>query len=224
MEPNYVSDILAYEPTLEDANGDDATLEFLKQLKTSHELFFTLKNSDDWTLSKDAQEVQLYTKPSGDPIDFIKRTMEVNASKEKVIPYFVDSEKFKEVDENCSGYEVIDEINDNSAFVKIEYKDSFLISGREYATIRQIFHLGDGSFFINHCSIENESIFPSNDKVRGYCKIVGTHIEPISDSKCKVSGYVLVDPKGSIPSTLVNMLIVLQHDIFVNIKTKAESE
>mmetsp|Transcript_34133 Transcript_34133/g.39382 ORF Transcript_34133/g.39382 Transcript_34133/m.39382 type:complete len:97 (+) Transcript_34133:43-333(+) len=95
MDSNSASDILPAEPTLENANGDESILSFLQKAREAAELFFTLKDADDWKLETDKKGVAMYSKPSGGSIDYTKRTMEVAVSKDELVQFIVDPENIK---------------------------------------------------------------------------------------------------------------------------------
>lgn len=105
----------------------------------------------------------------------------------------------------------------------MEVKGNLVVSNRDMALVRQRLELGDGSLFVVQTSIESASKIPETKCVRGEVTLMGSHIEPTSESSCKITNVSLVDPKGSIPSSFINKMKSRQHDVFVAIKTKLEA-
>lgn len=216
------SDLLPPAPTLEDAGGDETTLGHLQKLHEAIEKYFTLFAADDWKLETDKSGVQLYSKKSGESIDYVKRTMEVKVSKEDLISFFLNLDKIKAADKKLVAMDLVEEIDDRTKLIRIEMKGNMIVSNRDFTIIRKRFELSDGSLFVIQTSIDSDKM-PKTKAVRGEMILQGSIVRETSDSSCSIVNIAFVDPKGSIPSSFVNKMKSKQHEVFAKIKAKIES-
>lgn len=216
------SDLMPAAPTLEDAGGDETTFSYLQKLHEAAEKFFSLFASDDWKLETDKKGVQLYSKESGESIDYVKRCMEVKVSKDDLISFFLNIDKVKAADKKLVAMDVVEEIDDKTKLIRIEMKGNMIVSNRDFTIIRKRFELSDGSLFIIQTSIESDKM-PKTKAVRGEMILQGSLVRETADDRCSIVNIAFVDPKGSIPSTFVNKMKSKQHEVFVKIKDKIES-
>ena len=114
------------------------------------------------------------------------------------------------------------EVNDSVKLFSIKMKGMLIVSSRDLSIIWHSFPLSDGSHFIMQCSVVDDRI-PETDSVRAEAIINGLLLEKASSSSTRITSITNIDPKGSIPSTLINSMTGRQHDIFVAIKRKLES-
>ena len=209
-------------PTLEDAGGDETILKHLQTLHEAAEKYFSLLEAEDWKLEADKSGVQLYSKKSGESIDYVKRWMEVKVSKDELISFFVNTDKIKAADKKLVAVDVVEEIDDRTKLIRFEMKGNMIVSNRDFSVIRKRFDLGDGSLFVMQTSIETDKI-PKTKAVRGEIVLQGSIIKETSDSSCSIVNIAFVNPKGSIPSSFVNKMKSKQHEVFIKIKEKIES-
>lgn len=88
-----------------------------------------------------------------------------------------------------------------------------MISSRDFAVFQNTFECQDGSKIFMWHSTEIEEIPKEKGHVRGSIEICGIHIQPINEKRCSFRKIGILDPKGMIPSSVVNMLTGIQHSV-----------
>lgn len=113
------------------------------------------------------------------------------------------------------------DLNDNVKLIRMEMKGNLIVSNRDLCVIRVRTELANGSILILQTSVEDSRI-PETKCVRAEAIITATLLEDV-EGGCKVTSIQNMDPKGSIPTSFVNMMAGKQHDQYVALKKKMES-
>ena len=103
----------------------------------------------------------------------------------------------------------------------MEMKGNLIVTNRDLCVIRVKVECTDGSILLIQTSVEDSRI-PETKCVRADANIMATLLEDV-EGGCKVTSIQKMDPKGSIPTSFVNMMAGKQHDQFVALKKKMES-
>lgn len=112
-------------------------------------------------------------------------------------------------------------MGDDIKLLRMEMKGNLIVSNRDLCIIKVKLDLTDGSILVLQTSVQDSRI-PETKCVRADANILATLLEDV-DGGCKVTGIHNIDPKGSIPASLVNKMAGKQHDQFVALKKKMES-
>ena len=212
------------EPTLEDADNNEELLGHLKSARAKFLEFLELKDADGWELYKDEDGVAMWTRPTeGSDVKCVKRVMEVNVSATDMAKVLNDPEAQRSADERMKEYSFVHEYAFGSNLVKVKLAGNLVVSDREGHLFVTDQTLTDGSRAIVGFSVETDKVKLDDGCVEATFHMLVSHIQEISDSKCKVTTLAHVNPNGSIPTTLINSMLGHRHTQFINMKKIAES-
>ena len=79
-----------------------------------------------------------------------------------------------------------------------------LVTSRDFVMARSVRRNADGSILSNHVSVVHPGTGDQKGYVRGEVDVSGYFIEPISDSSCKCTYVVQLDPKGVCRHEILN--------------------
>ena len=183
-----------------------------------------LSQSDGWDSVKEKGGIGLWKRKSTDSsINVIKRSMDVDASVEDILKFYKDPEGIKSVNKKVIENYVAVPLTDSCRIMRREIKGSLLVSNRDMCIFTNTIKLTDGSIAISMFSVEHDKV-PKTKAVRAVLDIGLMYLKPISETSTSMLSLVRFDPKGSIPSSLVNKMAKKQHEEFENIKKLLEGK
>lgn len=185
---------------------------------------FELTEAEGWESVKEKGGIGLWKKKATDSsINIIKRSMEVDVPLQDVLSFYKDPEAIKSVNKKIVENYVVHSFNDTCKLIRREIKGGMLVSNRDLSIFSNAIHLTDGSVAISMFSVEHDKV-PKTKAVRAVLDIGLIYLKPVSESSTSVLSCIRFDPKGSIPTTLVNKMAKRQHEEFENIKKLLEGK
>ena len=181
-----------------------------------------LSSNDGWDSVKEKDGIGLWKMKADDSnINIMKRFMTINASLKKVVDFYRDPDGIKSVNKKVIENYTVAEVNKNVRIMRREVKGNLLVSNRDICLFWYLIELTDGSIAISMFSVEHDKV-PKTKAVRAELDIGFLLLKPVSDSSTSVLSIIRLDPKGSIPTSLVNKMSKKQHEEFENIKKLLE--
>lgn len=173
--------------------------------------FISISSSEDWECL-DAQDNEcgesfvLWEKATSEEFPMIKCTGIINCTAKQAFDYILscDLETRKLWDPQVAKYDLVEEIDKNTHLLHYVYTAPFPVTTRDFCAFRYVYQT-DNTYLICGVSTENPAIPPLKDYVRGEIFISGYTFEDTEDGRCKITSLNHVDPKGWIPSFVVNM-------------------
>jgi len=117
--------------------------------------------------------------------------------------YNCDLTEKQKVDPDIMRHDHLQTITDNIQIYHSQYKTPFGITNREFVAMRILTPLDNGGFLITIHSINRQDVPFNNNFVRGISNS-GTLLIPKPDGKIQITTVDHIDPKGWIPSMIVN--------------------
>eukprot|EP00759_Apiculatamorpha_spiralis_P016810 PhF_6_TR23050/c0_g1_i1/m.32509 len=188
-------------PTL---GGLDEASALANKLKQELELEY---DAADWApLAFDDPEISLFERAAGSLFVIMARTT-FPFSAEKFLSTFAttDISVRAKFDDMVEEFKVLDKASTDDSLIVLYHRSkspSMMISGRDFLLLRGIVTEGGVTKLFSH-SINYKDNFPGKGAVRGFirnmCRIV-----PKGDNQCYVETVSLMDPKGMIPTAIIN--------------------
>uniref|UniRef100_A0A7S3NC28 START domain-containing protein n=1 Tax=Euplotes harpa TaxID=151035 RepID=A0A7S3NC28_9SPIT len=223
MEASGIGSLLPAEPTLEDAGNDQVVLDLMLKAREKLQEAFDLSQTDGWDSVKEGKGISLWKKKESDSnINILKRSMEVNASIEKVLEFYRDPEGLMKVNDKVKANEIVVDINENTKIMRREIKGNLVVSNRDLSILWHQITLTDGSVAIVMFSIEHDKV-PETKCVRASLDIGLLHLSKVSDTSTDLLSVLRLNPKGSVPAMLVNKMSKKQYDEFEAVKKLMEA-
>eukprot|EP01115_Flamella_aegyptia_P014368 TRINITY_DN812_c0_g1_i1.p1 TRINITY_DN812_c0_g1~~TRINITY_DN812_c0_g1_i1.p1 ORF type:complete len:214 (+),score=65.86 TRINITY_DN812_c0_g1_i1:37-642(+) len=193
----------------------EATFDDLESLST---------NDDGWEFVKEKDGVNIHLRQvEGSPIVMMRGQIDIDCAAPDCLVITEDLESRKDWDELFIEGKVIEEIDDTHQVLHFKFKaPSRLITNRDFLMARAVKTLDDGTILANHVSCEHDDCPEQKGFVRGEIKASGYHFKPTGDNSCKATYVVQIDPKGWIPTWLVNTVATKQPLILAKVKAVAE--
>jgi hypothetical protein len=121
--------------------------------------------------------------------------------------FFTTKEAAQKTDEELLEWKVVKSINDNTVVLYTGHSTPIGVTNRETLVVRG-WDEENGTIYIYSVSVNDPEVPSVDGRVRSVVHVGGWIIEPVEDgSKCNVTRVFQLDPKGSIPSFVVNMYI-----------------
>ncbi|KAF8302559.1 Bet v1-like protein [Clavulina sp. PMI_390] len=88
-------------------------------------------------------------------------------------------------------------------------KGAWLVQARDFVGAQDTFIESDGTYYLTQCSVPNTEKTPdAYGKTRGWLTAAGWRLRPSHDGNSTDVSYVVkVDPKGSLPTAIINMVV-----------------
>ena len=172
-----------------------------------------------WTFDKEKSGVIIAHRYQEDsPIVMLRGKTTINATIDTVLKTTEDYETRKTWDELFNSGEVLQQIDENHQIITFRFKSpSMVVTNRDFVMSRGIKKNDDGTVLSNHVSV----VFPNHPEQKGYVRgevdVSGYYFEPQGD-KCVVTYVVQIDPKGWIPSVVVNSVASKQPLILAKLR------
>jgi hypothetical protein len=116
--------------------------------------------------------------------------------------YNLSFEERKKLLDDLMSYEIIETIDNDSHIVLARYRAPWGVSNREFLTHRGFFNI-DNDYVITTCPIEHEKAPINPNFVRGTNDGI-MYIKYIDENSTKIITVDHIEPKGWVPSYLVN--------------------
>ena len=188
----------------------DSSMDRLKQLATS---------DDGWKLDKEKSGVVIHHRYSEDsPIVMMRGKTTIAASAEDVLKCTEDYETRKKWDELFNGGEVLKTIDDSHQVITLKFKSpSMVVSNRDFVMARAVKKEGN-VILSNHVSVPYPDHGEQKGYVRGEIDVSGYVIEPLDNGKCSCTYVVQLDPKGWVPTVVVNTVASKQPMVLAKLR------
>lgn len=203
-----------------------ADYEALAARKFQH--FLDLVNSDEgWTrlefLEPGHTDIELYDRALSDSsINCVKSVAILPASPKAVLELCkcTDVDTLKQWDAEVEQIRTVEKINDNIQLVYSSYNAPPPVWKREFVAIRATKELEDGTCISYGASVNHKDFPTPTDYVRGCIVISGWHLRPVegNPNATRCTRVVQLDPKGWIPSSVVNMYKTKSGQALVSIR------
>eukprot|EP00730_Choanoeca_flexa_P002996 TRINITY_DN11255_c0_g1_i2.p1 TRINITY_DN11255_c0_g1~~TRINITY_DN11255_c0_g1_i2.p1 ORF type:complete len:1009 (+),score=297.20 TRINITY_DN11255_c0_g1_i2:259-3027(+) len=121
-------------------------------------------------------------------------------------------DKKSEWNSQFSCLEEIEELDVCTRIIRDEYKPIFPTSGRDFCLLQSVSFEEDGGFVVSTRSIEDDRCPPKSGLVRGGITVGGAVCQPLKEDpmKCRFVYMMAIDPKGTIPTFVANVVAVSQ--------------
>lgn len=202
--------------------------------------FMQVKDTSTWSLEKEKDGGSLYSSINKDSgIKVIFRKIHFKAPIKKVASFFKDSDIMFRMNDNISKCDLVEDIGMETKSYYHVMKGNMLVSDRDLSVVRHCFFLPDGRFtsvsFSKEIILDNVNIPPQarNDKVllpvpqhkKRVRALIGLSvylITPISETECLCESIQDGDPKGNVPTMLVNNRASKQLDTLIKCRNYLE--
>ncbi|KAL4457072.1 hypothetical protein ABPG74_014710 [Tetrahymena malaccensis] len=128
---------------------------------------------------------------------------------EKVASYFFENlDGQKNSREMCEQLKVIEQIDADTQVLLFKTKGKFVVSSREMLGIQHRRKVTPNEYLITRGHLDEHPAAPKDaDTVRAEGKIYSIFITKESENSTKLQAFMLMDPKGSIPIMVFNLMI-----------------
>lgn len=116
----------------------------------------------------------------------------------------VTEEEMKKSDEEILEWSILKNVADDLEVVYSAHSAPFPVSSRELIYLRHSRTLENGNFIVSASSINVKDQPTREKRVRAAIYYSGWVVEIIDDDSCKVTRILQLDPKGNIPTMIVN--------------------
>jgi len=132
----------------------------------------------------------------------------IPGSPEDILKCTEDLESRKQWDELFISGSVVKQIDDNHQLIHFKFKSpSMVVTNRDFLMARAVRKCDDGVILSNHVSVVSDEDCPDcKGFVRGEVFASGYWIKPNDDNTSTVAYVVQIDPKGWIPTAIVNIV------------------
>lgn len=164
--------------------------------------FLSLLDSSDWTDLGTKDEVKGYSR-SFDSLEMIKSVGMINYLPEDISDYLLDLSHKKDWDEMLLESKTLYDYGDLK-IVHETFNAPWPVSARDFVFVIKKIVKGDDILFVAR-SIDI-GIPEQEGVVRGDCKTSGFYLKNVEDVATEMTYIVSVDPKGMIPTAIVNFV------------------
>ena len=184
--------------------------------------FIAPKLEAKWTLKKDKNGVQIYTRPVEDsPLKEFKGVVNIRTTVEAAKTLLLDLPSYTEWSHNCIESSVL-KINNENDIIGVTLTDApWPVQDRE-AIVQTIVVEKNGSTYLNMTALPN--YLKTKDGVVRVPKMTGFwKITPNADGTVRVTQQVHASPGGRIPDWLANSAVVdTPYNTLLNMKQRLE--
>ena len=170
--------------------------------------FLLFYNSQDsWELKKDKNDIQVYTRESGNtPIKSFKGVTKIDSTPEQVLKVIRDLQKYPLWMDRCESGEIIEVISNSEYYIHTKMTMPFPVKDRDVVQLIKVEHR-ESEIYIDIIStpdyIKAEDGYVRIPLSEGYWKLT-----PTGTKTTRIELVSTNDPGGSIPDWVVNMMIV----------------
>jgi len=187
-------------------------IRYEKEIAESYEVLLNAATADDgtdgWTKVKQNKKISIAKKGvEGSPIKRMRGRATIEAPAETIYNWMTGIEKLPEVDALYRDGFIIEELDGDHGIVLSLYTAGVpLIAEREFLFLESRTTTEDGVYMITAFSVERDDV-PNpyfKSAVRAITINSGSYIKRIDDEHAWVAYVVQIDPKGWIPTFVVN--------------------
>jgi len=189
-------------------NSVEACKDYLKQL---------IAETEGWENIKNSQELVAFKRKTDSGIHLIKAIAEMDRSPEEVFNIIWDYERKHEWDEMLLESTLVQEFESDLRVLYNRFHAPWPVSERDFVFASKKYIEDSGSILVVGCSVD-AGVPERNKTVRGEILASGFYIEKLSETRCRVTYLVNVDPKGSLPTWLVNKMSGKQCNNLIKIR------
>merc|ERR1711879_283834 len=132
-------------------------------------------------------------------------SIDLPADAKTVLKTTEDLDGRKKWDELFISGKVVQQLDDSHQVLHFKFKSpSMVASNRDFVMARSVRENEDGSISANHVSVEHPDVPAEKGFVRGEIDVSGYYIVPTGENSCKCYYVVQLDPKGWLPTVVVN--------------------
>lgn len=178
----------------------DATMDKLKVVAST---------DDDWKFVEEKNGVKIHMRQvEGSPIVMMRGICEIAGSADEILKCTEALDTRSEWDGMFIGGKYVRSLDDTHQLLHFKFKSpSMMVTNRDFALARAVKRCDDGIILSNHISVETDEIPPESGFVRGEVAESGYWIKENEDGKNSLVAYVVqIDPKGWIPTPIVNLV------------------
>lgn len=166
--------------------------------------------ASDWSFVKEKEQIKIYAKTNkSSPIKSLKAVGTIDAPIERVIALLRDVKYANTWVPNLVERSYVEKISDIEAVLYDVTDMPWPVADRELILHHRLNYSKDGRFLIlTFESVKRNEVKVKKDFVRAFVHTGKVHFIPVSDSKTKLEVFLHVDPKGVIPSWVINLVQV----------------
>ncbi|KAL4442885.1 hypothetical protein ABPG74_010774 [Tetrahymena malaccensis] len=162
----------------------------------------------DWKELKKGKHLVIYnTQYKDHSLKLTKVIGTIPTNIQKAATYFfsnIDAQRASR-SEMLTQLNLVEQIDENSYVVLSKTKSKMLVSSRENLNVTRKIQLNANEIVIVKSNIDSHpKVVISKDSVQSQTKIFALFLTKIDENNTKIEVYNLVDPKGSIPSSITN--------------------
>ena len=218
MESESLLACIPEEPTIDDCDGDQDLHDFKVKGRERLKFAIELYEKAEWELVKGGDGVNVYKTNSEDSdLHCVKRETEVETSPDKAMEATLNHDNWKECHPQIIKSETIENLDETTRLISREFKGNLVISDRDMSIVSETLELTNGLKVDISFSQEHELI-PATKAVRAELDFGLLIFKPLEDNKTQVVQVVRANPKGSIPTSMVNSSLARQHASFLNLQ------
>ena len=203
---------------------DSALSEHANQIiaNCAAELLQASQSVEGWEDLGVTNDVKSYRRMTDNGIYLVRGEGIINVPAQRILDLLLDADRKKEWDEMyLEGY-IVAEIGPGTRILYNRFSAPWPVYERDFVFIGKHQEV-DGKIVYVGKSVEVPSIPPKDGAVRGEIHASGFIFEPISENSTRVIYFINVDPKGSIPTMVVNFMSSKQTQNIHRIRTLLES-
>ena len=118
----------------------------------------------------------------------------------------------------CDEFKCLESVDNDTNVVLFRTKSKFVVSAREMVSAQSRRKISATETAIFRVNLEegHPNAPVHKDVVRGEGIIYGVFLKKVSDAETAVEAYFLINPKGSVPTSIVNSMVEQQLQCFEN--------
>ena len=186
------------------------------------ELLQASQSVEGWEDLGVTNDVKSHRRMTGNGIYMVRGEGIINVPAHRIIELLLDVDRKNEWDEMYLEGHTVADIGPGTRIVYNRFSAPWPVSQRDFVYVMRNQEV-DGKIVFVGKSVEVPSIPPKDGAVRGEIHASGFILEPISENSTRVIYFVNADPKGSIPTMVVNFMSSKQTQNVYRIRTILES-
>lgn len=188
-------------------------------------LFQQMRNNNTWILEKELKAATLSScVDTNTGLKVIFRKITFNVPIAKAVNFFKDENQFSKLNENLKEARIVEDVGFDTFYVYHCFKGNLIISDRDFTLLKHWFTLPDGRFAMLSFSVTHPKMPEVKGRVRAYTDLSAYVLTPISENEWLCESIQNGDPKGNLPSMLVNTRATKQLDSLIKCKALLEKK
>ena len=165
--------------------------------------------ADDWTLERDKNGVQVYSKPvAGSDLNAVRGVTTVQSSMERLVTILRDPQLRPRWDKLCGDSYLHESVSANEELVYVHTKMPWPVSDRDML-LRTVWEQDPNTLVVTMTGSGTQGVMPEKS---GRVRVVQANqdftLTPVGNGVVEISSYIHLDPAGPLPSWLINSLSV----------------